>query len=303
MPLFHYAKTKVSRIAPLEQKLKEDVIHRLIEENLSTFFEDLVLVARKPRIGGKEFDTLAFNSTTKAPVIIEYKRGENRSVIEQVDTYFVKLKLHRADVMILLNKSELAKNGHIDDLGEIDFDSPQIIVVAKEFTPEQREILTLKQDYLRLFRFQFYDDRIVSLEEVAPIGVLDSKSKVTGGKSGGGPYSDVAHFGMRPEIMKLYEKLDSGIRSLDSRVKPGKINKYFIGYGAEGSYFCNVSPRVNSLRVWIKIRQKPPKVSGIKLIKTSPQRRTPMTHLFQVDSEKQLKPTLLAIKAALAESM
>src|SRR5690242_803686 len=117
MPLFHYAKKKVSRIAPSEQRLKEDVIHRLIEENLSTFFEDLVLVARKPRIGGKEFDTLAFNCTTKAPVIIEYKRGENRSVIEQVDTYFVKLKLHRADVMILLNRLE-SQDGHIEDLGE-----------------------------------------------------------------------------------------------------------------------------------------------------------------------------------------
>jgi hypothetical protein len=37
----------------------------------------------------------------------------------------------------------------------------------------------------------------------------------------------IEHFGMKAEVLKLYERLDKGIVSLDSCVKPGKINKFF----------------------------------------------------------------------------
>lgn len=72
----------------------------MIEDNLPEFFGDLMFVARKPHIGGKEFDTLAFNTATKSPVIVEYKREKDRGVVEQVDLYFVKLKNNQPDVMI-----------------------------------------------------------------------------------------------------------------------------------------------------------------------------------------------------------
>ena len=58
MPLFRIRNGKAVRISPQEQRIREEHIHRLIENNLHRFFEDLVFVAHKPRIGGKEFDTL-----------------------------------------------------------------------------------------------------------------------------------------------------------------------------------------------------------------------------------------------------
>jgi len=116
---------------------------------------------------------------------------------------------------------------------EVDFENPQILVVAKEFTHEQREILTLKSGYLRLFRYQLYDDGLISLEEVEPLGPPAQVLAKTHDGHGVtlGPYG-IEHFGMRPEVLKLYQRLDEGITSLDSRVKPGKINKFYVGYGA-----------------------------------------------------------------------
>jgi predicted transport protein len=297
MPLFRIKGRGVSRVLPQEHRVKEEVIHRLIEDNLTDFFGDLQIVARKPRIGGKEFDTLALNKATNAPVIIEYKREKNRSVIEQVDLYYVKLKHNKPDVMILLQQQDA-----IDDLGQVDFENPEIIVVAKEFTPEQREILTMKSGYLRLFRYLLYEGKLLSLEEVEPLGLPDNlKAKSRVGDGGVDQPYGLEHFGMRSEIAKLYEKLDKGIRSLDSRIKPGKINKYFVGYGATGAYFCNVSPHVKSLRVAVKCVRRPLKPRGLKIQKLPDYRS--MTHVFNVASSPQLKPAIRVIKAALEDSL
>lgn len=82
MPLFRVKNRKATRIQPQDQRIRETVVHHLIETNLGRFFEDLIFVAGKPRIGGKEFDTLALNRVTKVPVIVEYKREKDRGVVE-----------------------------------------------------------------------------------------------------------------------------------------------------------------------------------------------------------------------------
>lgn len=295
MPLFRIKGQSVARISPREQRIKEESIHRTMEENLSEFFSDLRFVAHKPRIGGKEFDTLALHTGTNAPVIVEYKRERDRGVVEQVDLYYVKLKHNKSDVMILLQKQNV-----IEDLGEVDFENPQIVVVAREFTPEQREILSLKSGYLRLFRYQLYEGELISLEEVEPLGSTILAKTRDGRGAPAGPYG-IDHFGMKAEVEKLYERLDKGIISLDARVKPGKVNKFFIGYGATGSYFCQVSPRVHFLKLHIKCRRRPPRLKALR-IRRNPSNWT-MTHTFDIRSRAQIAPALRVIKMALEDSM
>lgn len=299
MPLFRQVGAAVQRVSPKEERIREDVVHRLIEGNLSIFFEDLALVAHKPRIGGKEFDTLALNKATKAPVIVEYKRGKNRGVVEQVDLYYVKLKHNASDVMILMGRGNV-----VEDLAEIDFDHPQVIVVAREFTPEQREILTLKREYLKLFQYQLYADKLITIEEVEPLGTV---ARVSGQKKLGriedvGPYT-VERFGMADGIARLYKKLDAGILSLDSRVKAGKVNKHFVGYGATGWYFCCLKPKPSAIKVEVKFDQKPISTRGVAVERIPDYRHTPMTHFFRIASERQLPAALRIIKGALDDSM
>lgn len=68
MPLFRVKGRTVVRIPPKERRIKEEVIHQLIEDNISRFFEDLVFVARKPRIGGKESSRPGRPGRKRAPL-------------------------------------------------------------------------------------------------------------------------------------------------------------------------------------------------------------------------------------------
>jgi hypothetical protein len=213
-------------------------------------------------------------------------------VVEQVDLYYVKLKHNASDVMILMGRESV-----VEDLGEIDFDHPQVIVVAKEFTPEQREILTLKREYLKLFQYQLYADKLISMQEVEPFGVAAnlSSKKRAGPLPSEGPYT-IDHFGMRDAVFKIYKKLDAGILSLDSRVKPGKINKYFVGYGATGWYSCCLKPKATLIKVEVKFTQKPVTARGLTLERYPKYRHTTMTHFFKITSERQLPSALRVIK-------
>lgn len=143
---------------------------------------------------------------------------------------------------------------------------------------------------------------MLGLEEVEPLGLVPrgfAKGRASYGSAAAS--HTIEHFGMKPDVAALYELLDKGIVSLDSRVKPGKVNIYFIGYGATGSYFCNVKPKVNFIRVEVKCLRKPSPSKSLKVRKL-PDYRT-MTHTFSIAQRGQIEPALRIIKNALEDSL
>lgn len=295
MRLFRLTGKSASEIQTNTVKRKEDFIHDVVEGNLQRFFPGCFLIAREPRIGGRIFDTLAYDAKAKVPVILEYKRDKNRDVVEQVDRYYAKLRVYVKDIMPLFQSA-------VDDLKQIDFANPQIIVVAREFNPEQREVLSLKEAYLRLFTYQLFERDLLVLNKVEPLGLPAITSDRSVGAGAPSPFGyDLEHFGMKEKTLRLYEALEKQIRKIDSRIRPGKINKEFVGFGASGPYFANVTPGVNSLRIGVKYTNRPRKVSGLKL-SSSPKYRV-MTHYFTLQSQKHLKGAITLIKEAFERTL
>ncbi len=296
--LFQLRKGDVVRIEPDDRRIREEEIHSLIERNLKEFL-GLTFVCHKPHIGGKEIDTLAFDPAMRVPVVVEYKREKDRHVIDQVVGYCAKAKDDKLAVMRMLQKG-----GITEDAAPIDLDSPQVVIVAKNFTPEQQKGPAIVGRFLRLFRYQLYAGGIVSLEEVsveegAHISATPSRLK---NETRGGPY-DLDHFGMKPETRELYDQLDKGIAELDSRVKRAKVNKEFIGYGATGYYFCTVNPAAKALNVHVKCRRGPAQATGLELKKLPRDRYGAMTHTFKISEKGQVKPALRIISGALRDSI
>jgi predicted transport protein len=299
MPLFRIEGDVACRIELDNAKIREEKVHLLIEKNLEELF-GLKLVCHKPHIDGREIDTLALDGSMKVPVIIEYKRERDRHVMEQVAGYCAKLKNNKPAAM------QFIKEDCAVDPANIDWDNPQVIIVAKVFTPDQVEEFTALREVPRLFTFQFFSGGIFSLE---PVSVRQesrtrpaSRTSLRDAHPRGGPW-DLEHFRMRPEVRKIYDLLDKGITSLDTRVKPAKINKEFIGYGATTYCFCSVKPTAKALNVFVKCRKGLPQVTGLEVKKLHPDAWGPMTHTFKLTEEAQMEPALLVIKSALEDSI
>lgn len=299
MPLFRIKNDVASRIEPDKAKVREERVHLLIEKNLEEFF-GVKFVCHKPRVDGKEIDTLALDRSMKVPVIVEYKREKDRHVMEQVAGYCAKLRNNKLAAMQIVKENL----GPVD-VANIDWESPQVIIVAKEFTPDQVEEFTSLREVPRLFTFQFLADDMFSLEPVVGQEVQAGTMKrrlqsIRAPKSG--PW-DLEHFEMQPRIRMLYDLLDKGIVSLDTRVRAAKVNKGFIGYGATGYYFCNVKPTAKALDVFAKCRRDPPLATGLDLKRLGPGRWGPMTHTFKITDESQVEPALRIVKSALEDSL
>jgi RecB family endonuclease NucS len=61
---------------------------------------DLTLVRSEFAIKSRRIDTLAFDETSKAFIIIEYKRDKNISVIDQGFTYLGLMLENKADFIV-----------------------------------------------------------------------------------------------------------------------------------------------------------------------------------------------------------
>ena len=298
--LFKLQEKIAARILPDDTPIREEVIHGLIEENLSEFFEDLTFVCTKLRVDGKEIDTLAFDRSSRTPVIIEYKRGKDRLLVGQIAEYCAKVKHSRETVRQKLRDKQIT-----EDDGEIDYDNPQVYVVAKDFTRDQVQGFGQLRVHPHLFRFQFYSQGIVSLEEISQDE--GNQPKPRHGVSAtvpaaGGPYN-LDHFHMKAVTRQTYDLLDKRISELDSRVKPAKINKQFIGFRATGRYFCTIKPTAKVLHVYVKCKGSPAQATGLKVKKLPADRWEPMTHTFDISVERQVQPALRIIRGALEDSI
>ena len=79
---------------------KEKVMQEITERNLQLVF-GLDFVCTEFSVDSFRLDTLAFDPESKSFVIIEYKKTENRSVIDQGYAYLGKMLDRKADFALI----------------------------------------------------------------------------------------------------------------------------------------------------------------------------------------------------------
>nr|MDK2851230.1 hypothetical protein [Candidatus Cloacimonadota bacterium] len=104
---------------------KEKTLQSITERNLELIF-GLELVCSEFAVGDHRLDTLAFDSETKSFVIIEYKRSENRSVIDHGYAYLGKMLDRKSDFVLQYN---LVNNKNLQ-IGDIDLAQSRVYFVS-----------------------------------------------------------------------------------------------------------------------------------------------------------------------------
>lgn len=143
-------------------KLEKD-IQSFVEKHIPDILgEEYEFVCTEFSVGNFRIDTLAFNKETKSFILIEDKKVENKSLVDQGLTYLKLLKDRRADFILKYN--EIKKTNY--NISDIDISQSKVIF----FSPYYNKYQIYSSDYQNipfdLYKITRYEDDIVDIEKI-----------------------------------------------------------------------------------------------------------------------------------------
>jgi predicted transport protein len=229
VPIFAIeAENKLKEVSETGFSIERD-IQKITENNLKTIYK-LRLVRPEFELRGLRIDTLAFDEETKSFVIIEYKKGENYSVIDQGFAYLNLLLNNKADFVLEYRertKENLGKN-------DVDWSQSRVIFISPNFTKYQKQAISFKDLPMELWEVHRYGNGTVlytqlqSLQAEASISTITQKSELVAKVSEEvKKYTEEYHkeANGNPKVIELYDTMKSRILDLggDIRIQPVKF--------------------------------------------------------------------------------
>ena len=145
-----------------EFKLEKD-IQTFVENHIPDILgEEYEFVCTEFPVGDFRIDSLAFNKETKSFIIIEDKKVENKSLVDQGLTYLKLLRDRKADFILKYNE---VKNTNYN-VSDIDISQSKVIF----FSPYYNKYQIYSSDYQNipfdLYKVTKYEDDIIDIEKI-----------------------------------------------------------------------------------------------------------------------------------------
>lgn len=275
MALFKINGSTVRKLGAKELDLEKH-LQALFEGNLEELLNITFLAHEYSTSFGGRIDTLGIDKSG-SPCIIEYKRGQNDSVINQGLSYLRWLLDHKADFEKLVAESPYLKSEEAimetdasngmpvpvlrKQLQKIDWDSPRVICVAEsynKFDLDTADILPIK---VELMRYRIYDDNILYLEAeghqkitVSMSNIL-KKNKVQKEKGDQlqKSYSVDDHLaGINKESLAIFQALREKIMALDETIREEPM-KLYIAYKL-ATNFTDIMVQQHGLKIFLNVK-------------------------------------------------
>ncbi len=247
MALFAITGRTVKKIPPIKIGLEKD-IQKIFEENLDEILNINFLATEYSTSFGGRIDTLGIDNNG-SPVIIEYKRTQNESVINQGLSYLRWLLDHKADFEALVRE---AKN-----TAEIDWDSPRVICVAESYNKFDLDTADLLPISIELLRFKIYDKDFLIVEPESQQAVRISTSRIFDKKEKA-VHKEKTHHTVDEHLKvasdatrELFKMLKEKISSIDESIieEPKKL---YIAYKLTTN-FADVVVYKDSLKLFLNV--------------------------------------------------
>lgn len=206
MPLFKIGNKNIQKLSRKDFTNEKELQH-FVENNLEELFGIRFLASEYPTNHGGRIDTLGLDEN-QAPVIIEYKWGENSAIINQGLFYLDWLVEHIADIQLLVQK----KLGHGI---EIDSGSPRLILIAASYSKFDEYAINRMAENIEMWSYNQYQD----LFELKLIASTQAKYKEDGQKITKVNYdtysTDDQLAGKSDKLKELFKELQERILSFD----------------------------------------------------------------------------------------
>jgi hypothetical protein len=159
MQLFNLKNNALLPLSKDAFALEKD-IQLLVESNLATLF-NLQFVSSEFTIGNFRIDTLAFDEQSDAFVIIEYKKGNSYSVIDQGYSYLSTMLNNKAEFILEFNE-KMKRNLKRD---QVDWTSSKVIFVSPSFNSYQKNSVNFRDVPFELWEIKRFEGGLVALEQ------------------------------------------------------------------------------------------------------------------------------------------
>ena len=250
MKLFQTTK---SLLVPLEKdsfKLEKD-IQQLVEANLETLF-GFQLVSSEFKVGEFRIDTLAYDESSNAFVIIEYKRGSSYSVVDQGYSYLSTMVNNKAEFILEYNE----KTGNALKRNGVDWASSRVVFVAPSFNSYQRNSINFSGIPFELWEIRKFEKGLVALdrlessssENIEKLVSKDDQSVISKVNSEVKTTTLEQHEkAMDDSQRKLWEGFKERLRQLDGG--DFYAQKNYIGFQKDGTAVCFIKFRKNNINI------------------------------------------------------
>lgn len=249
MAIFFTKNESAKKIPPVKVGLEKDV-QKIFEKNLEEILNIKFLATEYSTSFGGRIDSLGIDNNG-SPVIIEYKKGQNDSVINQGLSYLRWLLDHKADFEALVHKMNIN--------ADIDWASPRVICVAESYNKFDLDTADLLPMNIELLRYQLYEDNILLVEPEVQRKVKISTSEVfERGEKRKREFKDHVHYTVvdhlksaSPKLQEIFSMLKEQISALDESIIEEAKAKY-IAYKLTTN-FCDVVILRDALKIFLNI--------------------------------------------------
>ena len=143
MELFDLKGKTLIPVKKIDFKLEKE-IQDLVEDNVQEVF-DLEFVSSEFTVGEFRIDTLCFDNDTNSFVIIEYKRGNSYSVVDQGYSYLSVMLNNKSDFILEYNetKNKTLKRDNVD------WTQSRIIFISQSFNSHQKNSINFRKNTIQ----------------------------------------------------------------------------------------------------------------------------------------------------------
>ncbi|AKA47371.1 TPA: DUF5655 domain-containing protein [Haemophilus influenzae] len=253
MKIFTSKKGQLSQLKQQKFKLEKD-IQRLFEENL-TLLSGYIFIRSEFSIKNSRIDTLAFDPETQAFVIIEYKRQQNSSVVDQGISYLNLMLEYKADFIVEYNEKQkfpLKRN-------DVDWSQSKVVFVSPAFNDFQIQATNFKDLPIELWEVNRFDNDIITINIInksksAPNikAVSIEKSEEFSTLKEIKVYQESDHLSDKSDfIQELYEDFKQGILNLDPDIEIN-TRKLYIAFKKDRN-IADIRIQQKNLKIWINL--------------------------------------------------
>lgn len=255
MFLYNISGEKLEEIKEIPFK-KEIELHKLCEGNLENIF-GLKFVKREFSFNNFRLDTLAFDESSKAFVIIEYKNTSSFSVIDQGYAYLSLLLNNKAE--FILEYNENCKTSLKRD--DVDWSQSRVIFVSPSFNNYQKESINFKDLPFELWEVKKFSNNTVYFNNIKPSKTFESIKTITKTNTQAKAvidevivYTEEDHYkNSTEEIIDLYSRIKEFIISLNDNITI-KVKKLEIGFVYNNKIMVDILLQKKGLKIWLNAK-------------------------------------------------